>query len=107
MINISPPTPLERFFAHMGWDVYVRSHEDFPFQNFRTSLDFVARKIYVNWEDRRTGELGAYGEDVDVFPSPTLVASFLLLAGPLDGPKAYRNKIMNRRGWDRNRNLWR
>lgn len=97
MINVSPPTPLERFFAHMGWDVHIRFHRDFPLVDFRTTMDPQSMKIYVQWFDRRTGEIGAYGEASSQFPSATLVASFRLLAGPIDDVLADRRKILNRR----------
>lgn len=101
MINLAPPKPLDRFFAHMGWDSFVRYHNDFPLTDFQTvlvpELETATTKIYIRWSDRRTGELGAYGEDIAKFPSPVLIASFQLLVGPIDNIRADYNRVLNRR----------
>lgn len=97
VINLAPPNPLERFFAHMGWAPFVRYHRDFPLHGFCTTLDPSTMTLYVQWTDRRTGEIGSYGEYIHQFPSPVLVASFQLLVGPIDNIRAEYNRILNRR----------
>ncbi len=97
MTNFSGPRPLERFFAHMGWDRFVREHVDFPLVDFEMHVDPVERKVYVGWSDKRTGEIGTLSDDQEGFPSATLVASFQLLVGPLDEILTQYNRILNRR----------
>jgi hypothetical protein len=97
VINLAPPTPLDRFFAHMGWDTYIRFHRDFPLVDFCTTLDATSMTLYVQWTDKRTGEIGSYGEHVSQFPSSVLVASFHLLAGPIGDIKTEYNRVLNRR----------
>jgi len=97
MITVSAPTPLERLFTHLGWSRYIRDHRDFPLSHFKTTVDLPSAKIYVEWRDKRTGEIGALPDNIVRFPTPALIASFQLLAGPIDNIRADYNRILNRR----------
>jgi hypothetical protein len=94
---MSRPRPLDLFFAHMGWTTAVTLHKDFPLTNFTSGVDFENGKIYVGCTDIRTGEIVSIPDDREKFPSPTLVAAFRLLCGPMTNVLADASRTLGRR----------
>lgn len=98
--DLSAPRPLELFFAHIGWDEYIRHHPRFPLMAFRTEMDVSNWTTVVICVDIRSDELVRITEQPgETFPSPTLIASFRLLCGPIPDVMAdHANMLARRRG---------
>lgn len=93
----SIPAPLEMFFAHIGWNEFIRFHREFPLRDWSSSLRASDWHIGVTCTDTRTGEIVTLFDPEKEFPSPTLITSFRLLAGSLSGIMADNEKRLNRR----------
>jgi hypothetical protein len=91
-MNGNAPRPLDQLYAYLGWSQQVRGHKDFPFSSFEISISAGTGEVIVMYQFKN-GEKGTLLDNRDQFPSPELVASLKMLAGPMD---AIYSEINNR-----------
>lgn len=88
---------LERLFSVLDWPPRVRNHPDFPVRDLKAHVDLQGSVMISYRIGKEAGSLSCSAKE---YPSADMVASFELLAGPIDEIRGkHRDEVKRLEAW--------